>query len=420
MQLKEKLKENTKQELLDHARSLEIRGYSGLRKEQLIDKIVSHLCSEGILRSRLACLTKEQMNLYRRACISPMAVDINEVADAMQLYRYWLGNFEEPTDNFYVYNDIAQAFQTIDDEAFQWENHKKGWMMKCIHFFIEYYGIAPLEVIYKLYNQKVKCSLDEMIVLLKEIPMDITESCILSVEQSGIIYLSEDSPLYSKKGFLIHISLCDMNELEYLLTEQAGKKFFVPSEQIIDEIYRNEYEVSAPAYKKLESFFRKKMKLPYDLAVTYCLQIWASCYEGNSPMDIMNIMSEEGVIFNSEKDINEFVGLLMNANNSTRLKENRGNKPDEIRNDILKVGMPTIVAESSNAATLLKKAEPQLHAIGFPIDIDGGADTIQSLYYPEGLNHRVVTTEKKIYPNDPCLCGSGKKYKKCCGKFKQI
>ena len=23
---------------------------------------------------------------------------------------------------------------------------------------------------------------------------------------------------------------------------------------------------------------------------------------------------------------------------------------------------------------------------------------------------------KKVYPNDPCPCGSGKKYKKCCGK----
>lgn len=25
-------------------------------------------------------------------------------------------------------------------------------------------------------------------------------------------------------------------------------------------------------------------------------------------------------------------------------------------------------------------------------------------------------TEKKIYPNDPCPCGSGKKYKQCCGR----
>ena len=26
-----------------------------------------------------------------------------------------------------------------------------------------------------------------------------------------------------------------------------------------------------------------------------------------------------------------------------------------------------------------------------------------------------ATTKKKIYPNDPCPCKSGKKYKHCCG-----
>lgn len=26
-------------------------------------------------------------------------------------------------------------------------------------------------------------------------------------------------------------------------------------------------------------------------------------------------------------------------------------------------------------------------------------------------------TADKIYPNDPCPCGSGKKYKRCCGRF---
>ena len=29
-----------------------------------------------------------------------------------------------------------------------------------------------------------------------------------------------------------------------------------------------------------------------------------------------------------------------------------------------------------------------------------------------------VRNEQKIYPNDPCPCGSGKKYKKCCGRNK--
>jgi preprotein translocase subunit SecA len=33
-----------------------------------------------------------------------------------------------------------------------------------------------------------------------------------------------------------------------------------------------------------------------------------------------------------------------------------------------------------------------------------------------GPRKPVQKTEKKIYPNDPCPCGSGKKYKQCCGR----
>lgn len=38
--------------------------------------------------------------------------------------------------------------------------------------------------------------------------------------------------------------------------------------------------------------------------------------------------------------------------------------------------------------------------------------------YKEQKNSRTVHAEKKVYPNDPCPCGSGKKFKKCCGKNK--
>ena len=42
-------------------------------------------------------------------------------------------------------------------------------------------------------------------------------------------------------------------------------------------------------------------------------------------------------------------------------------------------------------------------------------DTRKALYR-EQKDSTTVHKEKKIYPNDPCPCGSGKKYKKCCGK----
>ena len=42
-------------------------------------------------------------------------------------------------------------------------------------------------------------------------------------------------------------------------------------------------------------------------------------------------------------------------------------------------------------------------------------DTRKALYR-EQKQSTTVHKDKKVYPNDPCPCGSGKKYKKCCGK----
>lgn len=42
-------------------------------------------------------------------------------------------------------------------------------------------------------------------------------------------------------------------------------------------------------------------------------------------------------------------------------------------------------------------------------------DTKKSLYKEQKTSTTIVK-ETKVYPNDPCPCGSGKKYKKCCGK----
>ena len=40
----------------------------------------------------------------------------------------------------------------------------------------------------------------------------------------------------------------------------------------------------------------------------------------------------------------------------------------------------------------------------------------QKALYKEQKSSMTIRKEAKVYPNDPCPCGSGKKYKKCCGK----
>ncbi len=44
-------------------------------------------------------------------------------------------------------------------------------------------------------------------------------------------------------------------------------------------------------------------------------------------------------------------------------------------------------------------------------------DKRKALYKEEKASH-TVRKEDKVYPNDPCPCGSGKKYKKCHGRNK--
>lgn len=42
-------------------------------------------------------------------------------------------------------------------------------------------------------------------------------------------------------------------------------------------------------------------------------------------------------------------------------------------------------------------------------------DTRHKLYLEQKKSGTIIK-EQKVYPNDPCPCGSGKKYKKCCGR----
>ena len=41
----------------------------------------------------------------------------------------------------------------------------------------------------------------------------------------------------------------------------------------------------------------------------------------------------------------------------------------------------------------------------------------QKELYKEQKSSTTIVKGDKVYPNDPCPCGSGKKYKKCCGKY---
>ena len=99
---------------------------------------------------------------------------------------------------------------------------------------------------------------------------------------------------------------------------------------------------------------------------------------------------------------------------------NKGHTPSELSGRIKfdPGNMPVITAGSSLAAGMLAKAAPEIRKMGFGLDLESNAAKIPVMDLPNGLDGPVKMSQKKVYPNDPCPCGSGKKFKKCCGKTK--
>lgn len=416
MRLKEYMANYTREQLLDQARSLELRNYSKLRKADLIEQITDGFCTEKVMRSRLACLTDEQLVLVRKACVEDQDLPYEAVVDGIQLYRYWIGHFEEDTDKFSIFEDVADIFRKIDDSEFRKDQRKKGWMVKCVQFFVNYYGIAPLEVIYDMYSLKISSNMDEMIDMMWNMPADIIASGIFTMDMLGMQDWPETDPVYSKNGLLVYMPLLEDEGFDSLLKQQMGKDFYIPSENQIDEICRYGYEESLPTYRKLKEFFMKRLHLQREQACSWCLNVWANSYEGDSPTDLMEKMSEANIELKDDKELEEFMQLQMNAHNDTRMRVNRGHKPRELAYKNFLSGPPKVVPGSSNAAALLKDAADQLKTMGIQVDLDGNADVISTTSFPDGINGKAVRSERKVYPNDPCPCGSGKKYKKCCGR----
>ena len=85
-----------------------------------------------------------------------------------------------------------------------------------------------------------------------------------------------------------------------------------------------------------------------------------------------------------------------------------------------------IITETNEAMAEAKEAEKELLSrtvlkrLQLVDDLEAENKKLQTQF--DGLMSKKkqlvsqMASLKKIYPNEPCPCGSGKKYKKCCGK----
>jgi preprotein translocase subunit SecA len=82
---------------------------------------------------------------------------------------------------------------------------------------------------------------------------------------------------------------------------------------------------------------------------------------------------------------------------------------EDIKFDVVKLLMNMREQKDLRRSETAKITKAALASIN---SVDGGQSAIEN---PE-VNRTVVRETPKVGRNDPCPCGSGKKYKNCCGR----
>ncbi len=406
--LKHILRMYDKESLLNYARDLEIKRTSGLKKDELAEKIANELLMPTVMRRRIAVLSPECRILLERAMREPLIPTPEEMDDALFLHEsdYAFLNKREQLD---VPVDVKIAYEKINTPEFRKYARKMSWLSQCLNFGEAFYGVFDKDVLRKIYNVRkgYHISEEELEKLCNEFPDDMTE-CHMEEGQR----------------FIAAEYLAYRDRYKDLLDIQAGKDFYIPNAQEVLDYSRNLYLSQEPAYQNFREFLQHEIGMTFDEANAEAMEIWDKIQFDIDFTEIVQYFIDVYEDLLDDIKIEEIIPLLQELNNSTRMQIHRGHTPNEMMRKGMEEGRfsqrPTVVPGSAEAASLLKSASEELKEMGVCVDFDSNAVIVPNNSSQNNVFGQVANSFKKIYPNDPCPCGSGKKFKKCCGKHGKL
>lgn len=392
-----------KESLLNYARDLEIKRTSGLKKDELAEKIANELLMPTVMRRRIAVLSPECRILLERAMREPFIPTPEEMDDALCLHEsdYAFLNKREQLD---VPVDVKIAYEKINTPEFRKYARKMSWLSQCLNLGEVFYGVFDKDVLRKIYNVRkgYHISEEQLEKMCNEFPDDMTE-CHMEEGQR----------------FIVAEYLAYRDRYKDLLDIQAGKDFYIPNAQEVLDYARNLYLSQEPAYQNFREFLQHEIGMTYDEADAEALETWDKIQFDIDFTEIVQYIIDVYEDLLDGTKIEKIIQLLQEVNNNTRMRIHRGHTP----NEMMRKGMeedrfsqkPIVVPGSTEAANLLKSASEELKEMGVCVDFDSNAVIVPNNFSQNNVSGQAANSIKKIYPNDSCPCGSGKKFKKCCG-----
>lgn len=234
-------------------------------------------------------------------------------------------------------------------------------------------------------------------------------------------------PTESRELEIIHVDLLeDSNPSVDLFAKtrqcQQGKPYYMPDKEHLLAYEDPFYCENTPEKAALLRFMEKQLGLSDEKLENALVSLLRDIRSVTGSLEkAMSNFEQAGISFRSEWELNRFVELYSNFSNNTRMPCNRGFTPDEIMRTIppeerfksLSLG-PNIRKSLQNGEIDLEDFRKQVLTMDMPSEALR-ADLLKQL---ADIKSSAPQKEepKKVGRNDPCPCGSGKKYKQCCGK----
>ena len=203
---------------------------------------------------------------------------------------------------------------------------------------------------------------------------------------------------------------------------QQDKPYYVPDKKHLLEYDDPFYCEDTPEKCRLRTFLKERCNLS-DARETLVFEelLYGVRSVAVQPADVFGHLEKLGVHFKSQRDVERFTALYSTFHNTTRMPCNRGYTPDELmqmtppeeRFKSLSLG-PNIRKSLQTGEMDMEDIRKQILTMELPSEAMR-FDLLKQLADIETSTPR-AEKQKKVGRNDPCPCGSGKKYKRCCGK----
>ncbi|MEG0154890.1 MAG: hypothetical protein RR869_06580 [Lachnospiraceae bacterium] len=220
----------------------------------------------------------------------------------------------EGADSFSIPWEVKEGYLEMNTKVFQVQRKRTERIANYCHAANNLYAVAPPSQVVVLFNQYE--------------PEPVTEEEIISTY--GILHLHRCNFVY-EEGLFIDEKLIEDKRYVDLYQRQQNSPFYIPPKEEIEILAQYDQTAITEEMRTAAKYLMEELKAPEDAVIEACSILQIVIRKGGKLEDAMELLRDYRIQFQTEEQVETFVGLLVELWNHSRMVLNRGYTPAEMQ-----------------------------------------------------------------------------------------